>query len=522
MTSLLKRYLRNRDGNFAVLTALLTVPLVMGVGLMLDIATIAQRQTELQQVIDAAALAIAREGTDLTDEKALKIARDFLDAHLSAGYTNLRVIHDGNRFTVIAEATAGISFGAVFGITDWRIEGATTAELAYADYEMALVLDTTGSMAGGKLQAMKDAVTGMIESMSKQVTNPEKLKFGLVPFAAFVNVGPRHGPDFDRDGRQIPGTGAAWLDLKGATPVPQTELVTGLSRFQLYRNIGVDWPGCVEMRVPSDAYDTSDAEPDTDVAKSLVVPAFAIDEPDSWGYSNNYISSDVDPFDRSVAAVRRKLGKYGVETDASGRPLNGGVGTVATISRLGGKGPGRGCDVQPLTPLSNDYRGLINKVKALRASGTTNILGGVTWGNKVLSPAAPFTEGKDPKKQPVQKVMVVLTDGSNVMGVNRTTFGSSYSSLGYLSDGRLGISSGTDSQTNHAMNVKTLEACTAAKNAGMTVYTIRLEEPDAKTGMMLKDCATSPDHFFDAPSRSQLDDIFSEIRDRVMLVRIVS
>jgi hypothetical protein len=72
------------------------------------------------------------------------------------------------------------------------------------------------------------------------------------------------------------------------------------------------------------------------------------------------------------------------------------------------------------------------------------------------------------------------------------------------------------------MNEKTLAACENAKAQNIIVYTIRLEEPDVKTGMMLKDCASSSAHFFDAPSRSQLDEVFEEIRDRVVRLRLTS
>src|SRR5690606_7982009 len=98
-----------------------------------------------------------------------------------------------------------------------------------------------GSMAGGKLQSMKDAVEGMIESMSAQIKDKDRLKFSFVPFATFVNVGPEHGPKFDAEGKQIAGTGASWLDLSGSSPVPQSELSAGASRFQLYGNVGKSW-----------------------------------------------------------------------------------------------------------------------------------------------------------------------------------------------------------------------------------------------------------------------------------------
>ena len=146
---------------------------------------------------------------------------------------------------------------------------------------------------------------------------------------------------------------------------------------------------------------------------------------------------------------------------------------------------------------------------------------GVAWGNRVLSPGQPFAEGSA-SKTGLEKIMVVLTDGSNVFGNATNELGSSYSSNGYLVDGRLGITAGGASATNTLMNARTLKACDAAKAAGIEIYTIRLEEPNVATGTMLKECASAPDHYFDVPSRAQLDEAFAAIKTRIVRVRIAS
>ena len=186
------------------------------------------------------------------------------------------------------------------------------------------------------------------------------------------------------------------------------------------------------------------------------------------------------------------------------------------------KGPGFACVAQPITPLTNDYALVKKQVDALVANGNTNIMEGVAWGMRVLSPGEPFTQGQDIKKTGVQKMMIVLTDGSNTFGNNSTALGSTYNSFGYLADGRIGISSGGSAAATAKMNERTLAACTSAKAAGTEVYTIRLEEPNVATGTMLRECASSPDNYFDVPSRSQLDEVFSKIRDKIVRIRMSS
>jgi Flp pilus assembly protein TadG len=538
-------FLRARDGNFAIISALLTIPLVLGAAVLVDLDNISRRQNELQQAMDAAALAVAREGKDVTQTEADDIAERFLAANFDRKTTSFKVVRAGTSFTVQGKAMAEMAFGGLLGYDAWPVAASATADIAYASYEIALVLDTTGSMKGGKLKAMKEAVLGLIDTMSMQVNDEDKLKFALVPFATFVNVGSRFGPDFDKDGKQIAGTGADWLDLTGASTIPQSELGPGASRFQLYANLGREWPGCVETRpvAAGEDYGVSDDAADPSEPNTLFVPAFSIDEPDAGNYANSYIDSNAKPKNKDAKEKAKRFAKYGVKTDADGRPLLGGLldpavvalGNLlnvngkkvikidASVSGATGKpkGPGHGCEMQPVSPLTSDYDALERKVKALEANGTTNIMEGVAWGMRVLSPHAPFSEGKD-ETTGIEKIMVVLTDGSNVFGNAPNDLGSSYSSYGYLVDGRVGTDSGGASATNELMNERTLAACANAKAAGIQLYTIRLEEPNVETGMMLKECATSEADFFDAPSRSQLDEVFEKIKERIVRVRIAS
>ena len=530
-----RSFVADKRGNFAILTAVLAVPMLFAAGYMIDVSTITRTKAQLQQALDSAVLAAAREGKDISTTEANDIAKSFLAGNFNLASTKFELDKDGTHFKLSAQTTAKLAFGGLLGYSSWPIAAAATADIAYGSYEIALVLDTTGSMAGGKLSSMKDAVLGLVDTMSMQVNDDKKLKFAMVPFAAFVNVGSQYGPSFDKKGKQIEGTGADWLDLYGRSNLPQSELSPGASRFQLYANMNQKWPGCVETRYrDGNDYDVDDTKPDPSKPDTLFVPAFGIDEPDV-GFSNSYIASSAKPNDPSVLQKIKRWNKYGVATDLAGNPLNKGlIGAllglildpltgrkVIKIDSGGGKGPSRGCDVQAITPLTGDYAALKAKVTALKASGNTNILEGVSWGNRVLSPGEPFGEGQ--KSGPgIDKIMIVLTDGSNVFGNAPNDLGSSYSSLGYLVDGRLGIEAGGASATNTLMNERTLAACTTAKNSGVEIYTIRLEEPNVATGNMLKDCASAEDHYFDVPSRSQLDGAFSKIREHIAKVRISS
>ena len=542
MRSVLRRFAGDIHGNFAILSAIVAVPLAIGAGVAVDLSTVSSTRSALQQAIDSAVLAIAREGKDIPKQKAQEIAGRFIEGNFDPAVTKLVVEHDGTAFKISATTKAHIAFGGLFGYDDIPINTAATADIAYASYEIALVLDTTGSMAGGKLAAMKDAVLGLVDTMSTEVSDKDKLKFAMVPFAAFVNVGPTFGPKFKKQ-QQVAGSGAPWLDLDGSAGAPQSELTSGASRFQIYQNLGKKWSGCVETRYsPGTDIDVDDTRPDASKPATLFMPALAVDEPDTGGYSNSYIKSDAVPNDPSVAEKKKRWKKYGVDTDASGNPLNGGL--LSTVTGLltdlltglqavaldpavitevaeNKKGPGAGCDVEPIVSLGNDYKKLKKKIGDLKAAGTTNIMEGVAWGSRVLSPGEPFAESTSAGKN-IEQIMIVLTDGTNNFGTNKTGLGSTYSAEGYLVDGRLGVSAASSATTTDLLNKRTLAACDVAKKAGVEVYTIRLEEPDVATGTMLKECATTPDHYIDVPSRTQLDDAFGKIKEKIVRVRMSS
>lgn len=536
MLSHFRRFHADRSGNFSLIMAVLALPLTIGVGMALDVSAVQRSRSKLQAAADSAVLAIARQGVSISDTAARKIAEDMLGTNLGKPYSKLQVARVGTTFTVQAEIPADTSFGKLLGYGTWPVKALSSADIALMPYEIALVLDTTGSMRGGKLQSMKDAVAGLVDTMSANVKVKENLKFAVVPFSNFVNVGPQFAPQFDKKGKLVKGTGAEWLDLKGKSDVPQLEFAKNISRFEVFHNLGIEWAGCVETREPTKkfAYDVLDIAPGKK-AESLFVPALSIDEPDDKDakgnpiYANDYIASDVKPLDKTLTGKLKKLVKYGLA------PLVADVGLLADSDQvvLGPsdavvtptKGPNASCVTKPIAPLSTDYQGVKDKVDGLVAAGNTNIMEGVAWGWRVLSPGEPFTEGA-PKKAKTRKIMILLTDGSNVFGLTpdpRNELGSAYSSFGFSADERLVPATvATGGSTNTAMNDKTLAACTNAKQDGVEIFTIRLEEPNKTTGMMLKDCASAPDHFFDAPSRAQLDEVFGQIRDRITTIRLSS
>jgi hypothetical protein len=141
--NLLKQLSRDEEANFSIFAAIAMVPLVLAVGVAIDFSSISNRRSELQNALDSAVLAVAREGDTISDSEAIDIARSFLVANFRIGHGDLNVIRTGTRVTVEATARQDLNFAGVLGYEDWSLSASSSADIAFNRYEIALVLDTT-------------------------------------------------------------------------------------------------------------------------------------------------------------------------------------------------------------------------------------------------------------------------------------------------------------------------------------------------------------------------------------------
>ncbi len=133
----------------------------------------------------------------------------------------------------------------------------------------------------------------------------------------------------------------------------------------------------------------------------------------------------------------------------------------------------------------------------------------MVWGYRVLSPEAPFREGKPWSDVTNKKVAILMTDGDNNIGGS-----SSYSAYGPWTTLRL-----TDSN----LDQKLATTCQNMKNNGITVYTITFTSGiNNATKDFFRNCASSPEKFFDAPQQSDLLDAFEDIARELSNIHIKS
>lgn len=538
--ALLGKFLKHRDGNFAVLAALGAVPLVFATGAGIDASRMYSARVQLQDAIDSAALSVVKEsGFDKASAQA--IAERMVLANFGPGYRALSVELSDSGARVSAEVVTPTTLTAVLGFKEMTALVSGTVEYPQTRYEIGLVLDTTGSMAGTKIAEMKKAAAAMVDELSATELLRERVRFALVPFSAYVNVGGDKAA-------------ASWIDTEGLVHLPGSIIPTGVSRARIFRTgfPGEGWKGCVEARIESgtERFSVDDTTPSMNNPRTLFVPMLAPDEPaDTNGrgrplYPNNFTKDDT-------------LKGLGVTISSTGavtyRQAALDVGSYLFYGNSSEpQGPNNGCSARPLTPLTDDFAAIKSEIALLKAEGSTNITEGMAWGARVLSPGEPFSEGLDPDKD-VKKIIVLLTDGDNTMTQLSNAKGSAYSAYGYLSDWRWDksykngsygkfcqngdvpdgdgncskkkgaqVAAVTQAQILAAMNADTLAACDSAKEAQQEIYTIRLEVDTTTSSNLLSSCASDAAHYYDAKRASDLPAIFDAITQRILKLRITS
>jgi Mg-chelatase subunit ChlD len=349
MISKIRDFLADTAGTYGTLFAVASLPVMGSVSAALEYSSVYRTKAAIQQALDAAALAAAKELAYSNDVNYLKAyGRDFFDANLNSVVDpkdvdfNLQFFAGdvgGGRIDVTAYHVYDTYMAGVIGIDTIPMHVSASIATGNRTIEVALVVDNSGSMdtrtgSTGMTrmelarQAANDLVT-QLNQVAAYSNKPDPVKFALVPFAGSVNVGPQyrgadwldprgwspvHHENIDWNGASTGGdswpsavkTVGGWKSSSTSTvsvgPTPPAVLPDGissysttwLSRWTLFDALNTPWAGCVEMR--PDPYNTSDAAPNDLDTATLFVPMFSPDEPDRKNssedadYGNNYLS----------------------------------------------------------------------------------------------------------------------------------------------------------------------------------------------------------------------------------------
>lgn len=191
-----------RRGNVAMIFALALPALVLMTLGGVDIHRASTVRVNLQDALDAAALAAAR-SSYTTDAQLTTIGLAALKANLQA-YPDITLREDQTNFTlnsdqvVIATSVVDVKtivaniFLPPYGkFMDDKLPVGAHSEVnrSSKNLEVALVLDITGSMSGSRITSLKSAADDLIDMVVQDLQTPYYSKMSIIPYSMGVNLG---------------------------------------------------------------------------------------------------------------------------------------------------------------------------------------------------------------------------------------------------------------------------------------------------------------------------------------------
>ncbi|SLN36439.1 TadE/TadG family type IV pilus assembly protein [Oceanibacterium hippocampi] len=524
---LFRNLARDERGVSTIFVAAAIVPMFGLAGLAIDAGRGYIVQARLHQAVDSAALAGGR--VFFNDDRDAQITM-YLNANFPANYMGATlstptITANEATGTVTVSATASISttFLRVLGIDNMTVQSRTVVERADRGLELVLVMDTTGSMdSDDKLEDMQAAAHELLGILYGEKTSIDNLWIAVVPYISAVNVGASHTDwlapgslasldyvynDSDTSayiwgrtrGSRVSssncnsGLASSLFNSTAIYNSSRDECIygatilsgvsqgscTGLNRSWDSSNNrcieGMAWQGCVFARWDN-GRDVTDDPPSVEPFEPYYYP---------WTYSSNDFPSFRDNVNN-------------------------------------GDSPNKYCPKQQITPLTQSRSTIEAAIDDLVAEGGTNIATGMAWGFRVVSPRWSGLWGTADSPLPydeplMDKAVILLTDGKNDIS------SSSLNAYGFLSDRHLGTSN--EYTAEGELDDRTEEICDNMKAADpdnpIIIYTIAFgSSVPANAEDLMRYCASSSSHYFDANSGLELSTAFKTIANELANLRI--
>lgn len=262
---------------------------------------------------------------------------------------------DGDNISISIATSYEPSFMKMFGQGTMPVSVSSHSLLSGAGepLNIAFVLDTTASMNGARMTALKAAATSFVDAVEPSLTANQS-KISIVPFADYVRIPTSYG---DKN----------WIEVQS----PQDQLVKTVDRENSIncRNVGEG----------ENVYSVCDF---TAYTEELVTK--------EW-----------------IGCMGSRRGDLHKTADYAGKNLLGFNGTRAHCYT----------DYNMLAPLSSNPQDLKTTIANLNARGDTYIPAGLLWGWRTLSPNEPFTEALNNKARNPKNILVLMSDGANTASI---------------------------------------------------------------------------------------------------------
>ncbi|MDO8290408.1 MAG: pilus assembly protein [Parvibaculum sp.] len=280
LCAFISHWARDKRGSYAVIFAISLVPILIAIGAAIDLSQAYIVKQRLTRALDAAGLAVGG-ATGQTTEQIQTVAQSYFNANYPSTKVgtpaSLIVTPAGNVVTLSVSATMPTSIMGVIGINTLNIGAKSQITRMGKKLEVALVLDTTGSMgSSSKLTTMKTAAKDLITKVSAAAVNAGDVKIAIVPFTVDVKVGTTYKT-------------ANWIKWNWTTSKTQTCTGNWWSQVCTDKSYSINsstWKGCVIDRDQDYDINTTMPATPTDATK------YPADNDDCYSESLMPLSSD--------------------------------------------------------------------------------------------------------------------------------------------------------------------------------------------------------------------------------------
>jgi Flp pilus assembly protein TadG len=192
LCTVLSRFQRCASGSVATISGISFIVMLVAAGAAFDYQRWVQTQSRLQNALDAALLAAASSGEE-ESSKLEPIVTAYLEANWSKSYPDVKVTfsvvtNENGRLAARARATIPTTFMALAGLQKMTADVKAQVVRGGNVLELALVLDTTGSMSeNNRMVNLKVAAKDLIKTLFDDGGND--VRMALVTYAAYANIG---------------------------------------------------------------------------------------------------------------------------------------------------------------------------------------------------------------------------------------------------------------------------------------------------------------------------------------------
>jgi len=191
----------NERGQIGLLFAIGVTAMMMMTGASIDYIRSSRAKTTLQNATDAVVLAVARDVETVSSNDTLKqMARDRMATMLpNYSFDVTSVSTAGGTITINAEGSLPAGLAAVAGFSTLKQRVTSSAVWGTGKLEVALVLDSTGSMASyNRMVELKKAAAALLAEL--ETSEAGLVKVGIVPFDVNVRVPTSYNRELVQDG----------------------------------------------------------------------------------------------------------------------------------------------------------------------------------------------------------------------------------------------------------------------------------------------------------------------------------